>query len=81
MKNPKQEIISNDTPVFVQEEIENEFDNKIEPWKEQLDKIYSQTNYIDVALDMMNKAGIPALIRHTWYFLKVNEPKNKVVVL
>lgn len=35
MKNTKQEIISHDTPVFVQEEIENEFDNEIEPtWKE-----------------------------------------------
>ena len=65
----------------VQQELQRHLDdfNTIAPYKDQIDLIYSQTNFIDVALDRMAKAGIPKLVRHTWYFKMVKEKSVHIV--
>lgn len=52
----------------------------IEPYKDQIEKIYTQTWCIDRAMLKMEKAGVPLLVRQTWFIIEANRVKKAVMI-
>lgn len=52
----------------------------IEPYKNQIEKIYSQTWCIDRAMLKMEKAGVPKIVRQTWFIMEANKVRGAVMI-